>query len=116
MNFLSEKQFLEHFEKGKSKTYDQFFNTAKVRTSKHLIPLKEYIKDKDVSKENLKLLFDNIQDRDAYLKRFYHLSLRVEPDRFSMSSLHHSALKMPPIQFALQTAQIYHSANKEGVQ
>ena len=95
MNFLSEKQFLEHFEKGKSRTYDQFFNTAKVRTSKHLIPLKEYIKDKDVSKENMKLLFDNIQDRDAYLKRFYHLSLRVEPDRFSMSSLHHSALKMP---------------------
>ena len=28
----------------------------------------------------------------------------------------HSALKMPPIQFALQAAQRYHSVNKEGVQ
>ena len=70
MNFLSEKQFLEHFEKGKSRTYDQFFNTAKVRTSKHLIPLKEYIKDKDVSKENLKLLFDNIQDLYVFFTPF----------------------------------------------
>lgn len=28
----------------------------------------------------------------------------------------HSALKMPPMQFALQAAQTYHSENKEGVQ
>ena len=93
MNFLSEEHFLEHFEcfrndkPRKSKTFTEFMKTAKVKTSKHLIPLQEYIKDKDVSKENLKLLFDNIQDREAYLKRFYHLSLRVEPTRFSMSSL-----------------------------
>ena len=93
MNFLSEEHFLEHFEcfrndkPRKSKTFTEFMKTAKVKTSKHLISLQEYIKDKDVSKENLKLLFENIQDREAYLKRFYHLSLRVEPTRFSMSSL-----------------------------
>jgi len=88
MNFVSEKEFVEHFDKPrKSKTFTEFMKTAKVKTSKHLIPLQEYIKNKDVNKENLKLLFENIQDREAYLKRFYHLSLRVEPTRFSMSSL-----------------------------
>ena len=87
MNFLNEEEFVEHFDKKKSRTFTEFMKTAKVKTSKHLIPLQEYIKDKDVNKENLKLLFENIQERDAYLKRFYHLSLRVEPTRFSMSSL-----------------------------
>jgi hypothetical protein len=88
MNFVSEEEFLEHFDKPiKSRTFTEFMKTAKVKTSKHLIPLQEYIKDKNVSKENLKLLFENIQDREAYLKRFYHLSLRVESSRFSMSSL-----------------------------
>ena len=88
MNFVSEEEFIEHFDKPrKSRTFTEFMKTAKVKTSKHLIPLQEYIKDKNVQKENLKLLFENIQDRDAYLKRFYHLSLRVEPTRFSMSSL-----------------------------
>jgi hypothetical protein len=86
MNFLSPEQFLEHFEKRKSRTFTQFTNTAKVRTSKHLIPLRDYIKDKDVDQKDLKLLFDNIQKREEYLGRFYHLSLNVDPKRFSLSS------------------------------
>jgi hypothetical protein len=84
MNFLSQEEFLEHFEKRKSRTFTQFFNTAKVRTHKRLILLQEYIQEKDVNRDQIKLLFENIQKRDAYLTRFYHLSLRVEPTRFSM--------------------------------
>lgn len=85
MNFLTEEEFLEHFEKRKSRTFTQFFNTARVKTPKQLIPLHEYIDDKDVHRGQIKLLFENIQGREAYLKRFYHLSLRVDPTRFSMS-------------------------------
>jgi len=87
MNFLTEEEFLEHFEKRKSRTFTQFFNTAKVKAHKQLIPLREYIEDKDVDRGQIKLLFENIQGREAYLKRFYHLSLRVDPTRFSISSL-----------------------------
>ena len=87
MQFLSEEAFLEHFEKRKTRTFTEFFKKAKVRTHKRLLPLHEYIEDKDITRENLQLLFENIQNREAYLKRFYHLSLRVEPTRFSMSSL-----------------------------
>jgi hypothetical protein len=84
MNFLTQEEFLEHFEKRKSRTFTQFFNTAKVKTHKRLILLQEYIQEKDVNRDQIKLLFENIQKRDAYLTRFYHLSLRVEPTRFSM--------------------------------
>jgi len=87
MNFLTEEEFLEHFEKRKSRTFTQFVNTAKVKAHKQLIPLREYIGDKDVDRGQIKLLFENIQGREAYLKRFYHLSLRVDPTRFSISSL-----------------------------
>jgi len=87
MNFLTEEEFLEHFEKRKSRTFTQFFNTAKVKAHKQLIPLRDYIGDKDVDRGQIKLLFENIQEREAYLKRFYHLSLRVDPTRFSISSL-----------------------------
>ena len=87
MNFLTEEEFLEHFEKRKSRTFTQFFNTAKVKAHKQLIPLRDYIGDKDVDRGQIKLLFENIQGREAYLKRFYHLSLRVDPTRFSISSL-----------------------------
>jgi hypothetical protein len=87
MNFLTEEEFLEHFEKRKSRTFTQFFNTARVRAHKQLIPLRDYIGDKDVDRGQIKLLFENIQGREAYLKRFYHLSLRVDPTRFSMSSI-----------------------------
>jgi hypothetical protein len=53
MNFVSPEDFLEHFEKRKSRTFTQFANTAKVKTSKHLIPLRDYIKDKDVDRETI---------------------------------------------------------------
>lgn len=86
MNFVTPEQFLEHFEKRKSRTFTQFMNTAKVKTSKYLIPIREYIKDKDVEQKDLKLLFENIQKREEYLGRFYHLSLNVDPKRFSLSS------------------------------
>jgi hypothetical protein len=87
MNFLTEEEFLEHFEKRKSRTFTQFFNTARVRAHKQLIPLRDYIGDKDVDRGQIKLLFENIQGHEAYLKRFFHLSLRVDPTRFSMSSI-----------------------------
>lgn len=87
MNFVTQDQFINHFEKRKSKTFTQFFQTSKVRTNKQLIPLQEYIKDKDIEKKDLKLLFHHIQTREEYLNRFYNISLNVDPDRFSMTSI-----------------------------
>jgi hypothetical protein len=87
MNFVTQEQFINHFEKRKSRTFTQFLNTAKVRTNKKLIPLYDYVKDKEIERKDLKILFDHIQKREEYLSRFYHLSLNVNPERFLMNSL-----------------------------
>lgn len=87
LKLLSEEDFLQHFEKRKTRTFTQFFNTAKVRTHKRVLPLYEYIEDKKVKAKDLKVLFDNIQHREQYLRRFYHLSLRVDPAKLSLSSM-----------------------------
>lgn len=87
MNFVTHEQFINHFEKRKSRTFTQFLNTAKVRTNKKLFSLYDYIKDKEIEKKDLKVLFDHIQKREEYLSRFYNLSLNVDPKRFSINSM-----------------------------
>jgi len=87
MKFLSKEEFLEKFSKRNTKSFDAFMKKAKVKTSKKVLPIKDYIKDKDVNIQSLKLLFENIQTREEYLTRFYNLSLFVHSDRFSVSSV-----------------------------
>jgi hypothetical protein len=86
MNFLSLRQFLEHFQKRGSNDFETFMNKASVRARTKLLPLREYIKDKDVDLRDLKLLFETIRNREEYLTRFYTVSLKVEPDKFSLTS------------------------------
>jgi hypothetical protein len=84
MNFLSEETFLNLFKKRKSKTFTEFMNKAFIKTSRELVPIKEYLKDKNVETKDLKLLFENIQKREEYLIRFYRTSLKIEKERFSI--------------------------------
>jgi len=86
MKFLSQETFLDHYKNTKSRTFTEFFNKAQVKTSTKTIPLKEYIKDKDIHKDNIKLLFENIQHRNEYLSRFYNVSLSIDLEHFSISS------------------------------
>lgn len=82
MNFISPEKFLEHFKNSPSKTFTDFMKTAKVKTARGLEPLKTYIKNKKISDDDLKLLFENIKSRNQYLGRFYRMSLFVDPIRF----------------------------------
>jgi hypothetical protein len=84
MNFLSEETFVNKFHKRKSTTYTDFISNAMIKTNKTTIPIKEYLKDKDVTTKDLKTLFENIQHREDYLTRFYRMSLIVHKDRFSI--------------------------------
>jgi hypothetical protein len=87
MNFLSLDAFLDHFKSSKSKTFTDFMNKAMVKTANQVIPLKTYIQNKKVTKEDLKVLFENIQTRNEYLSRFYRLSLFIDKDRFHIFPL-----------------------------
>jgi len=81
MKLIQLSEFLKLFSniQNKDQTFTQFMKTAQVRNGEKLRPLSEYIKEKNIDKEDLKLLFENIQQRQEYLTRFYNLSLLPRP-------------------------------------
>lgn len=89
MEIIDLKDFLKIFHKS-PQTYNDFINTANVRLGSQLRPLKQYIKDKKIPTADIKLLFENIQNRNDYLTRFYNLSLMMREDKLVLS-------KIPPM-------------------
>jgi hypothetical protein len=79
MKFITLAQFLHLFETDNPhlKTFANFLKLAKVRSGKNLIPLLEYIQDKNIQTTDLKALYDNIVHKNEYLTRFYNTSLDV---------------------------------------
>ena len=72
--------FLSLFDK-KSNTFSfqSFLKEAKVKVGYHLIPLKEYMTKKNIDLADIKVLFENIKNKNDYLTRFYNKSLFYDP-------------------------------------
>uniref|UniRef100_A0A6C0ASY5 DNA methylase N-4/N-6 domain-containing protein n=1 Tax=viral metagenome TaxID=1070528 RepID=A0A6C0ASY5_9ZZZZ len=83
MDILTLHEWLKHFHKKgeQSKTISQFIKRAKVRSANHDTPLQQYMVDKNIPKSDIELLFQNIQNRDEYLTRFFTMSLRIQSDK-----------------------------------
>jgi hypothetical protein len=83
MKILNLNDFLRMFSNNKTNdvTFTQFMKLAQVRVGDNLRPLKEYAKDKHIDIADLKLLFENIKNRNEYLTRFYNLSLMIRQDK-----------------------------------
>jgi len=79
MKILQLSNFLKLFESDEI-NFSEFMRRAKVRTSAGLVPLKEYVQRRDIDKAKIRILFENIRDKNEYLTRFYNLSMRVHPD------------------------------------
>jgi hypothetical protein len=79
MKLLELEDFLGLFV-SKKQTLTEFINNSQVKIGDKLEPLKEYMKRKEIEKSKIKLLFENIENRNEYLTRFYNLSLRVQDD------------------------------------
>jgi len=79
MKLIRLHEFLNLFER-EPDTLSDFLRKATVRTSAGLVPLKEYMSRRNIDKEKIKTLFENIKNRNEYLTRFYNLSLRVDPE------------------------------------
>jgi len=76
MKFITQNQFLDLFE-GPSQNFSRFLRTAQVRTNNSITPLLTYIDNKNVTVDDLRMLYKHIQTRDEYLVRFYNTSLDV---------------------------------------
>jgi hypothetical protein len=77
-------RFLNIFLSHKTQTFQEFLKNASVRSGKNLTPLKTYMKDKEIPTTDAKLLFENINNRNEYLTRFYNLSLSIQADRIDI--------------------------------
>jgi hypothetical protein len=83
MHYLKLEGFLKLFER-KTQTFHDFLNEATVKINLNRRPLKEYMKEKDIPLSDIKLLFENIRNRNEYLTRFYNLSLLVKTEELDI--------------------------------
>jgi hypothetical protein len=63
----------------KSMSYKTFLKTYKVKSSSKLTPLEQYIREHDIDRSKVKILYENIINRNEYLERFYQISLKPTP-------------------------------------
>ena len=75
MHIITQLQFINRFKQTQQKTYKEFVQTAKVKTSAGLIPLKQYVKNRKIPPKDIRELYIHIINRDDYLSRFYEKSL-----------------------------------------
>jgi len=82
MKVITLKTFIRLFHNNDEKecTTSSLVSTAMVRTGTRTRPLKQYMADRNISKETIQILCENINARDEYLTRFYNLSLKIDPD------------------------------------
>jgi len=86
MEILKLEDFIKQFHKrNENMTFTEFKTHGKVRIGEKLRPLTEYVLEKKIENQDLKLLFENIKNRDEYLTRFYNLSLRIQPDKIHIN-------------------------------
>ena len=93
MKFITLDQFIEIFATSNKLGFQDFLKKAQVKTPKQLIPLERYMDDHNIPNQSIKLLFENIVNRNEYLQRFYEKSLRVlEPITISDKAMPISAM------------------------
>ena len=82
-SFIELSDFIKEICPVKSMSFDSFMQNYKVRVSKKIVPLKEYSDKKSLKTENLVLLFNEIVNIEAYLERFYNMSLLIKDKNVS---------------------------------
>ena len=78
MKLITLRTFLKFFEKNSPRTLDAFIKLAKVKSAKKIVSLQEYMTNRDISRQDIQLLYMHILERNDYLTRFYNTSLSVE--------------------------------------
>jgi len=75
--FFSKDSFIALFD-SYSDTFENFINSYNVRIRNKYIPLKDYIKSKNINLAILKKLYQHIIHHKEYLTRFYNTSLIIK--------------------------------------
>ena len=76
--FIELSDFIKDIRIVKPESFDKFLDTYQIRVGQKITPLKQYISKKSLKTENLKRLFQDIVNIEAYLTRFYTMSLQIK--------------------------------------
>lgn len=102
MKYISLLQFLNIFSKTEPQpTFSEWIKTTQVRSDKKIVSLEAYQKARGITRENLKMIYDHILNKEDYLTRFYNISLdpckitQVNRSKCSLSSPDISILDAP---------------------
>lgn len=87
MDIITLPEFLRIFKSPGANTLSQFIKDAQVRSSSNMTPLRNYVREKNIDPNDIKLLFENIKNRDEYLTRFFNMSLRIPEDKIRIHTL-----------------------------
>lgn len=75
MKLVTLSAFLGLFHNKNSNTFTEFIKNAQVKSGNKYTPLNEYMKSRNISKDDIKILYLHIQNRNEYLTRFFNKSL-----------------------------------------
>jgi hypothetical protein len=78
MKYITLSSFLGLFKSDNSRTLAEFIRNAQVKSANKYTPLSEYMKARNISKQDIQLLYSHILKRDEYLTRFFNTSLHTE--------------------------------------
>ena len=95
-NLIVLTDFVNDIRPVKPVSFEQFLQTYKVRIGKKIVPLKEYSEKKSIKTENLVLLFNDISNIEAYLERFYNMSLLIKDKNIHFGE-HYKPMKITQI-------------------
>jgi hypothetical protein len=78
MRQITLSSFLGLFNNKNSSTLSEFIRTAQVKSGNKYTPLSEYMKSRNISKNDIKLIYLHIINRSEYLTRFFNTSLYTQ--------------------------------------
>lgn len=77
--YVSLKEFLDIFKSPtQNDTFETFYDKAQVKSGNKITKLSEYVKSKNINRNDIQVLHNHIKKRDEYLTRFYNMSLRIK--------------------------------------
>lgn len=76
MYFVTRSDFIGLFSGYPKMSWSDFLSNYRVESGRTLMPLKKYAKTHEIPVEDLRVLFNHIENREEYLGRFYDTSLK----------------------------------------
>ena len=79
MNELDLKHFVKLFRSNKI-SFETFYSKAKVRVNENLFDLDSYKNRKNISKQDIYVLYQVLINKNDYLENFFHTSLEIKTE------------------------------------